>query len=554
MKIFKNFFSILFVMIFVLVVVGCKKPNNDDDENQDVTYTVTFDTDGGNTIESQTVKEGEKAFKPENPVKEGFVFVNWFNGEDAFDFETPITANIELKAIWQEEAPVRPTSFTVTFNTDGGTAVDSQVVAVGGYATEPVAPTKDGYTFIGWFFQDIEWDFDAFAVNIDITIVAKWEKDPDVFVPQEFTITFDSDGGSVVENQIVLEKEKIIEPVAPTKDGFIFAGWYNGDIKWDFDKFTVTKNYTLVAHWTEEVVVPPVATTYTVTFNSDGGSVVRNQTVNENATARVPAEPTRTGFEFAGWYLGEELFNFETPITGNITLVAKWNEVSYTVSFNTDGAGEIDSQTIRGGLKATKPSDPVNEGFKFAGWYLGEELFNFETPITGNITLVAKWTPITYIVTFDSDGGTIVENQTVSYNGVITKPEDPTKDGWDFTGWYLENTLWNFETILTGNITLTARWVMHEDEAEQEVTEVYITLNSKTYAYSSSSNKYEVEMRKPDWVNIVLYITLTEGYTYSDDVVLYVNGVKVSTSTYKVDIENGKITYVIDDPNWSNPF
>lgn len=557
MKFFKNIFSILFVMIFALVVVGCK--NNDDDnngdgENKEVTYTVTFNTDGGNTIESQTVKEGEKAVKPENPIKEGFSFVDWYNGEIVFDFETPITANIELKATWEENEEPGPSIFTVTFNTDGGTAIDSQMVEQGGYAAEPETPTKEGYTFLGWFYRDLEWDFAGFTVEFDLEITAKWSKDSESFVPQEFTVTFDSDGGSVVENQIVLEKEKVIKPADPVKEGYNFAGWYMGETLWDFDLYTASKNMTLVAHWTEKVVLPPAPTTYTVTFNSDGGSTVRNKVVNEGTKVTAPTDPTKTGFSFVGWYLGEELFDFETPITENITLIAKWEEVYYTVTFNTDGAGEIQSQSVRGGLTATKPQDPVKEGFKFAGWYLGVDLYDFNNAVSGSIELTAKWTPITYTVTFDSDGGTSVATQTISYNGVITKPEDPTKEGYDFTGWYLENTKWNFETIVTGNITLTARWVMHEDEAEELVTEVYITLNTKTYAYSSSSSKYEASMKTPDWVNIVIYVTLVEGYTYSEDVVLYVNNVKAVASTYTVDVENGKITYVIDDPNWSNPF
>ena len=549
----KNKFIFLLLFIYFLLLVSCEKPNNSD-QNTEVNYTVTFNTDGGSAVESQTVKEGEKAVKPQDPTKEGFVFVNWFNGEVIFDFETPITADIELKAAWEEEEPVAPTSFTITFNTDGGNSIDSQVVAVGGYATQPEDPVKEGYTFVGWFYRDMEWNFEAYAVNLDLELVAKWNKNPEVFVPQEFTITFDSNGGTLVENQIVLEKEKIVEPEAPTKEGYVFAGWYNGETKWDFAVFTVTKNYTLVAHWTEEVVVPPAPTTYTVTFNSDGGSVVRNQTINENSTARVPAEPTKTGYSFAGWYLEDELFDFETPITGNITLVAKWDEISYTVTFDSNGGTLVTAQTIRGGLKATKPQDPTKEGFKFSGWYLGDVLFDFNTAINSNITLTAKWTAVTYTVTFDSDGGTAVEGQTIPYNGVITEPEAPTKEGWDFIGWYLENTKWDFETVLTGNITLTARWVMHEDETEELVSEVYITLNTKTYAYSSSSSKYETTMKTPDWVNIVIYVTLVEGYTYSEDVVLYVNNVKVNASTYTVDVENGKITYVVDDPNWSAPF
>ena len=139
----------------------------------------------------------------------------------------------------------------------------------------------------------------------------------------------------------------------------------------------------------------PEAKNYTVTFNSNGGSSITSQTVEEGKTASKPADPSRDGYTFDGWYLGENEYNFSTPINGNITLIAHWTLIpainNYLVTFNSNGGSSITSQTIEEGKTASKPADPSRDGYTFDGWYLGENEYNFSSPINGNITLVAHW-------------------------------------------------------------------------------------------------------------------------------------------------------------------
>ena len=146
-----------------------------------------------------------------------------------------------------------------------------------------------------------------------------------------------------------------------------------------------------------------VTEVYTVTFDSYGGTPVPPaQEVEYGLTATKPADPTLKGYTFAFWYLGEDeqnatAYDFDTPVTENITLTAKWNINKYTVTFNSYGGTPVPPvQEVEYGLTATKPADPTLKGYTFAFWYLGEDeqnatAYDFDTPVTENITLTAKW-------------------------------------------------------------------------------------------------------------------------------------------------------------------
>ena len=133
----------------------------------------------------------------------------------------------------------------------------------------------------------------------------------------KFTITFDTDGGSEIEEVTVRSGEKLERPKEPTKEGYTFDGWFTEEgIAYDFDE-EVTSSFTLFARWLE-------GESYTVRFDSNGGSNIPNQVVFENEKVREPNIPTREGFVFLYWTLEGEEFDFDTPITANITLLAEW--------------------------------------------------------------------------------------------------------------------------------------------------------------------------------------------------------------------------------------
>ena len=188
---------------------------------------------------------------------------------------------------------------------------------------------------------------------------------------------------------------------------------------------------------------------YTVTFQSEGGSEVASQ-IRANTPADQPADPTKEGYTFIGWYKGESEWNFETPVTADLTLTAKWQINRYTITFDTAGGSEVPSITQDYGTAITPPAAPTRTGYTFAGW-------DRESPTTmpaENITLTARWTVNQYTITFKPENGgqDIVIKQ--DYGTAITAPANPTKTGYTFAGW--DKTIPT--TMPAGDMTITARW------------------------------------------------------------------------------------------------
>ena len=127
-----------------------------------------------------------------------------------------------------------------------------------------------------------------------------------------------------------------------------------------------------------------------IKFNLDGGSGISEKKIEAGKPLAKPDDPTKFGYNFVGWYLLGKEYNFNSIVEKDLTLVAKWEPISYvTVKFDTDGAEEIKSQVIESGHTIKKPVDPIKEGYTFKHWSYNEEEFNFDTEITQNITLKA---------------------------------------------------------------------------------------------------------------------------------------------------------------------
>lgn len=235
-----------------------------------------------------------------------------------------------------------------------------------------------------------------------------------IFANKKYTITFDSDGGSVVEKQIVKRGEKVNKPTDPTRDGYIFIEWDLGSSIYDFSA-KVTRNLMLKAVWKEQ---EGGKVTYVINFNTDGGNSVSNQIINKDGTIIKPQDPVRDGYKFLGWYSNNVLFDFSTPVTTNLELVAKWEKAKdnsttgtttttteakkYTVTFDSNGGSKVSSKEVTSGSKVSKPSNPTRTGYKFGGWTLNNKAYDFNSKVTSNITLVAKWTAKTYTVKVSS--------------------------------------------------------------------------------------------------------------------------------------------------------
>ena len=222
--------------------------------------TVTFDTQGGTSVNSQKLDSGTKVTKPTDPTKEDYKFAGWYTDREyktVYDFTIPVTSNITLYAKWTPEGTY--IVYTVIFDTQGGTQVEEQIVEENGKCTKPAAPTKDGYTFGGWYTDNTyttEYIFDT-PVTSNITLYAKWTPESSTEEPDEYTVTFDTQGGSPIDAKTVTSGTACTEPATnPTKAGSTFAGWYTDSActdgsEYDFSK-PVTSNITLYAKWIED--------------------------------------------------------------------------------------------------------------------------------------------------------------------------------------------------------------------------------------------------------------------------------------------------------------
>ena len=163
--------------------------------------------------------------------------------------------------------------------------------------------------------NNILFDFSS-KINKDITLTAKWvAKESEK--TDKITVSFDSNGGTDIEAQVIDVNSKVIKPINPTRDGYKFVEWQLNSKTFDF-KTEVTKSIVLIAKW-EKVTNPEETTKYTVTFDSQNGTSVKSQTVENGKTATKPSNPTRDGYVFKGWYYNGSVFSFNLKITKNIS-------------------------------------------------------------------------------------------------------------------------------------------------------------------------------------------------------------------------------------------
>ncbi len=203
------------------------------------------------------------------------------------------------------------------------------------------------------------------------------------------------------------------------------------------------------------------------TFTADGESI-STQTIDRGGKFTEPAAPSKENHTFAGWYNGDEKFDFDADTTNApnvLELVAKWEKSKYTVQFVSDH-GSFADQTIEYGklIETDKLTIPEVEGYTFDGWYTDAtrtKEFDFSTPITSNTTVYARWTAKDYEVSFITEHGKTPTSQNVPYNETATDPGKLSAEGYTFIGWYADEahkTKFDFSTPITGDTKVYAKW------------------------------------------------------------------------------------------------
>ena len=207
----------------------------------------------------------------------------------------------------------------------------------------------------------------------------------------------------------------------------------------------------------------PVTVTYA--YGALGGTYA-TQIVQAGEKAIEPDVPSRQGYQFTDWYLDNTKYDFNTAVTKDMTLTAKWTVNSYTITFDTDGGSAIDPITQDYGTAIAAPADPTREGYTFIGW---DKAIPATMPAE-NMTITAQWSINRYTVTFDTDGGSAVAPITQDYGAAITAPADPTREGYTFIGWDKAIPA----TMPAGDMTIKAKW----KDSEKPTGEIKISENS----------------------------------------------------------------------------
>lgn len=289
-----------------------------------------------------------------------------------------------------------------------------------------------------------------------------------------FAINYVLDGGTNSENnpnEYVPEKLPLLLE-NPNKSGYKFVGWYDNE---NFTGESITEisagtmgDVTLYAKWN--------ALDYRISYELNGGTNAENPDGYDVSDLPVSLHaPSRTGYIFKGWYMGENrVLAIPVGTTGNVVVSAKWEPITYTIDFDTNGGlptlSSID-YTIESDSFTLQEITKV--GYTFDGWYNGEtKVTEITTGTYGNMTLVATWTADLYTISYDlADGVNNPENPT-SYtieSGLITL-KNPTRDGYTFLGWYNgEQLVTIIDSNTLENITLTAKWKITTDHEGTEV-------------------------------------------------------------------------------------
>lgn len=381
----KNLLIVLTIILMISTIglIACDQPSALPQK-----CVVTFDANGGSQVDAVEVVYGQKVSKPEDPQKEGYVFEGWFVGDEEWSFiGYVVTSDMTLKAKWSEDSVVR---HTVSFDTDGGSAINSVKVEHGEKATKPSTPDKPGYIFDNWYYEGEVWSFVGFSITEDITLKAKW-------TIEVYQIEYELLGG-VIESQnpteYTIEDDDLLIEYTPTRLGYEFNCWkINGEEVVSI-KSGSFGDKTVVASWS------PIK--YSITYH------VESNVLNEGNPSNYTIEsdqinlisPKLKGYKFLGWDDGNnQVTEIKKGSIGDVELWPSWELIQYNITYNLSG-GTNDSKnpsTYNILSQTITLNEPRRSAYKFKGWIVDDfdgysgYITSIEQGSTGNVTLTADW-------------------------------------------------------------------------------------------------------------------------------------------------------------------
>ncbi len=368
--------------------------------------TLTFNTNGGDIVSpgAKLVTYGKTYGKMPTPTRTGYTFNGWYTqatgGDKVKSTDTvAIVDETTLYAQWTVN------TYVVYFNANNGEGITTQKdVTYGGAYGELPEATRTGYTFDGWY--TLAEDGDKITEDTEVrittaqTLYAHWTEI--VVEPTVYVVMFDTQGGECATTTVYIEEgEEIGALPIVTKNGYTFNGWFTEASGGDKIETTavVNTNMTLYAQWTANECV--------VYFDTQEGECEMSQRdVTYGGTYGELPTPTRSGYEFAGWYTlaeGGDKVTADTIVTSTTphTLYAHWTEkvqaVKCRVYFdpNNGECGTVSQEVVYGETYGELPT-PIRTGYEFAGWYTlaeGGELIEDTTIVTTAKAhfLYARW-------------------------------------------------------------------------------------------------------------------------------------------------------------------
>lgn len=459
-------------------------------------FSISFNSNGGSACSTVSVEEGFYLENVPIPTRVGYTFTNW-----DYDFNQKITHNISTNAIWNAN------QYTITYISNDGSVEDNSQLVIYGQSYSLFTPQKLGYTFLGWQKDDGSYLSmnGVWSIASDLQLIADWQI-------IHYSITYELDGGTFEGN--ARDSYTVVDSFTipnPQKKGYTFVGWSlysnltNTTSDLVFNEGT-TGNKVFYAKWSQN--------SYTITFNVNNGNALsdNNQIVifDEEYTF---VTPTRTHYDFAGWYRGNDLISTSGiwQIASDVELVARWTPVEYQITYFLNGGTNNSQNPSHYNVEQSFTiCEPIKTGYTFIGWSTSSDLsntslnINIEEGSSGDKTFYAKWSNNTYVVTYDVNNGDALSSNTqivtfdVDYNLVV-----PTRAGYTFNGWYDGNNLVSLEGkwTKTNDIFLIADWTINS------YTISYILNNGTNNA--SNPSFYTVED------SIILENATRTGYTFA---------------------------------------
>ena len=371
--------------------------------------------------------------------KDNNEFIGWFTDPEfksVYGGE-PITSNMDLYAKFNPIAIFYTVRF---FDYDGSQIDNSQSIEQGSKAIIPANPSRSGYTFGGWTFNDAPLA-DDFIVERDMDVFA-------TYTENEYTVTFyDELGEHMIDAQQIKHGKTVAKPTTPTKSGYVFSKWLLNGYEFDFET-SVTETLNIYASWTEAV-----KPTFTVTFYDElGGNVIDIQTIEEGSDATAPQIPEKTGKVFKEW--SDDFTN----ITANTEIYATYETATCEITFAYyDSTAQKDvekKETVNYGTDATALAPAAVQvaktGYTFNGW---DKAF---TNVTEDIKVTAVYTIKNFTATFRLGDDTHA-TETADYGATFKIPTTPDVAGYSFMGWFKDadfNVPFDFTAPATENVTV----------------------------------------------------------------------------------------------------